>query len=101
MLELRYFNNNKPEVPVVCRTALKINRSLNVIELVNQIKIHGYINGEMEERSEYVKRIKGFPLVEIQERQGKALISSLSVEKAITDPVAGKLLTNMIESVMK
>jgi hypothetical protein len=41
IFDIRYFNNNKTEEPKVCNDAFKINRSANVIELVNQTKIHG------------------------------------------------------------
>ena len=101
LLELRYFNDNTREIPTVCNSALKINRNQNVIELVNHTKIHGYINGEMQQRSEYVKTIKGFPLLQINDNNGIAIVSTMLVEKAITDPVAGKLLVNMINSLAK
>ncbi|MDR2682787.1 MAG: glycoside hydrolase family 2, partial [Dysgonamonadaceae bacterium] len=94
-LELRYFNNNRREIPVVCYAALQVNRNEHVVELANQTKIHGYIEGDMEKRTNTVQRIKGFPLLEIREG-GSALISTMATDKAATDPVAGKLLTNMI-----
>jgi hypothetical protein len=87
LLELRYFNNNKREIPVVCYSAFKINRNPNVEELANQTKIHGYIEGEMDTRSDYVKTIKGFPLLRITEGKGCALISSMAHEKTTTDPL--------------
>ncbi|MCW3092988.1 MAG: cbgA 2 [Ferruginibacter sp.] len=99
-LELRYFNNNKREVPVVCTAALKINRNANVEPLAMQIKIHGYINGEMEQRSEYMKTIKGFPIIKIKDN-GAAIISTMSLDKALTDPIAGKLLINMLTELAK
>lgn len=99
LLELRYFNDNKRELPLVCHAAFQVNRGPNVMELANQTKIHGYINGDMEERSEYVKTIKGFPLLEIKDG-GSALISTMAVEKGNTDPVAAKLLTNMIRHLL-
>jgi len=100
LLELRYFNNNKREIPTVCHSAFKINRNPNVEELANQTKIHGYIEGEMEERSNYVKTIKGFPILKISVNKGTALISSMAHEKTITDPIAGKLLVNMINEML-
>jgi hypothetical protein len=99
-LDLRYFNNNKREVPTVCYAALKINRNEHVIELANQIKIHGYIDGDMAQRLASIQRIKGFPLVEIREN-GSALISTMATDKSLTDPVAGKLLINMINYFIK
>jgi hypothetical protein len=100
LLELRYFNNNKREIPVVCYSAFKINRNPNVEELANQTKIHGYIEGEMDTRSDYVKTIKGFPLLRITEGKGCALISSMAHEKTTTDPIAGRLLMNMINELV-
>ena len=100
MLELRYFNNNKREVPTACHAAMKVNRHENVIELANQTKIHAYIQGEMEERTKYIQGIKGFPLLEIKDN-GSALISTMATDKATTDPVAGKLLSNMIDYLTK
>jgi len=99
--ELRYFNNNEREIPTVCHSVLKINRNPNVTELASQIKIHGYVNGTMAQRSEYIKTIKGFTLVEIRDNQGIALISTMAVDKAVTDPVAGKLMVNMINRLVK
>jgi hypothetical protein len=95
VLELRYFNNNKREIPTACHAAFKINRNPNVTELANQTKIHAYIEGEMEARIAYIQKIKGFPIIEIQDN-GLALISVMATDKSITDPVAGKLLINMI-----
>jgi hypothetical protein len=100
VLDLRYFNNNKREVPKVCHAALKVNRNEQVIELATQIKIHGYIEGDMDKRVAYMQQIKGFPLIEVKEN-GSALISTMATDKALTDPVAGKLLTNMINYMVK
>ena len=100
LLELRYFNNNKREIPAVCRLALQLNRNENVEELASQTKVHGYINGDMEKRSDYVKTIKGFPIVKIREGKGETLISTMSHEKSLTDPVAARLLANMINSMI-
>lgn len=100
-LELRYFNNNKREIPTVCYASMKVNRHPNVTELANQTKIHGYINGEMDQRSEYVKTIKGFPLLEIKDGNGAVLISTMATDKAATDPIAARLLANMISYFLK
>lgn len=100
LLELRYFNNNKREIPMACYAALKVNRHENVIELANQTKIHAYIEGDMEKRTRYIHNIKGFPIIEIKDK-GSVLISTMATDKATTDPVAGKLLINMINYLSK
>lgn len=96
LLDLRYFNNNIAEIPTVCNSVLKIYRNPNVEELTSQMKIHGYINGNMQERSAYVKTIKGSTIVRVKDSHGTVLISTMSLHKANTDPIAGKLLVNLI-----
>ena len=99
LFDIRYFNNNKTDIPTVCNFAFKINRNPNVIELANQTKIHGYINGEMMVRSNYVKTIKGFSIIRIN-KGGSAIVSGMQLEKATTDPIAGRLLVNMINDLL-
>jgi beta-galactosidase len=109
-LELRYFNDNQREVPVVCHAALQINRNPHVAALAMQMKIHGYVQGDMARRMSYMESIKGFPIVQITDggpatgttaTGGKALISTMALDKAATDPVAGRLLSNMIDVLLK
>jgi hypothetical protein len=76
-----------------------VNRHANIVELANHIKIHGYINGEMQQRSDYVKSIKGFPIIRIN-NGGSAIVSGMQLEKATTDPIAGRLLVNMINDLL-
>jgi hypothetical protein len=97
--DIRYFNNNKTDIPTVCNAAFSINRHANVLELANQTKIHGYINGEMQQRSDYVKSIKGFSILRINQG-GSAIVSGMQLEKATTDPIAGRLLVNMINDLI-
>ena len=99
LFDIRYFNNNKTDIPTVCNMAFKINRNQNVIELANQTKIHGYINGEMQMRSNFAKSIKGFSILRIN-TGGSAIVSGMQLEKASTDPIAGRLLVNMINDLL-
>ena len=100
--DLRYFNDNRREVPTVCETIYHINRNDDVITpLVMQQKIHGYIDGDMKTRAEHVAKMRGFALLDIKHGKGGALVSSLETNKAATDPVAGRLLANMINEVSK
>jgi beta-galactosidase len=98
-LDLRYFNN-KREIPTICLASFKVNRNPKLELLASQTKIHRYVEGEMNERSESMKMIKGYPLLRITDN-GTIIISTMSVDKATTDPIAGKLLLNTINNVMK
>jgi len=99
VLGLRYFNNNKREIPTACNATLTLNRNENLTELAGQMKIHAYIDGGTpEDRIERIKSMRGFTLLQIKDGEGDAIISTLCTEKAGTDPVAGKLLVNMINT---
>ena len=101
-LELRYFNNNKREIPLACTATLKAIRHENVKELAAQMKIHAYIDGgKPEERIARIESMRGLTLLQIAENKGKSLVSTLCTEKATTDPIAGKLLVNMVNELLK
>ena len=76
VLELRYFNNNKREIPQACTATLKVHRHKNVTELAGSMR--------------------GLTMLQIADGKGEAMISTMCTEKATTDPVAGKLVVNMI-----
>jgi beta-galactosidase len=99
-LETRYFNNNKRESPSAISGAFRINRNPNVEALASFIKIHGYLSGNVNERINRLDQIKGFPIVKIKDH-GDVLLSEIRLDKALTDPVAGKLLVNMLIDLMR
>ncbi|NDV81738.1 glycoside hydrolase family 2 TIM barrel-domain containing protein [Bacteroides sp. 51] len=102
VLELRYFNNNKREIPLACNATLKAVRHENVTELAGQMKIHAYIDGgKPEDRIERIESMRGLTLLQISDGKGKSLVSTLCTEKATTDPIAGKLLVNMMNELLK
>lgn len=102
VLELRYFNNNRREIPLACTATLKANRNEQVTELAGQMKIHAYIDGgKPEDRIEKIESMRGLTLLRITDGKGTATVSTLCTEKAATDPIAGKLLVNMMNELMK
>lgn len=101
ILDLRYFNNNKREIPLACTATLKAVRHEHVKELAGQMKIHAYIDGgKPEDRIERIESMRGLTLLQITHGQGLATVSTMCTEKADTDPVAGKLLVNLINDLL-
>ena len=101
VLDLRYFNNNKREIPLACHATLKANRNENVTELAGQMKIHAYIDGgKPEDRIQKIESMRGLTLLQIKDGKGTVTVSTLCTEKADTDPIAGKLLVNMINTLV-
>lgn len=100
-LELRYFNNNRREIPTACNTTMQVNRSEALTELAGQIKIHAYIDGGgSKARLDRINSLRGFTMVGINEGKGSAIVSTMATQKADTDPVAARLLRNMAETLV-
>lgn len=96
-MELRYWNDNRRDIPTVCHAAIKTVRSVNVEELVGQMKIHAYIDGGKPlDRIRRIDQMRGYPLIRIKDGKGSVLVSTMSTDKAETDPIAARLLENMI-----
>lgn len=73
-----------------------------VIELAGQMKIHAYIDGgKPEDRIKRIDSMRGFTLLQIKDGKGLATVSTICTEKADTDPVAGRLLVNMINELVR
>ena len=68
-------------------------------ELASQMKIHAYIDGGApEDRIKKIESMRGLTLLEITDGKGKAMVSTIATDKAATDPVAGRMLANMIST---
>ncbi len=101
-LDLRYFNNGKREIPLACNAAIKAVRSENLTELASQMKIHAYIDGgKPEDRIAKIESMRGLTLLEIADGEGRGIVSTMSTEKADTDPIAGRLLANLVSDISK
>ena len=95
-MELRYWNNDRREMPLACTATLKTRRCAEVEELAGQMKIHSYIDGgRPDDRIRRIDQMRGFPLVRIG---GNAVVSTMCTEKAPTDPIAAQLLLNLINT---
>ena len=98
-LDIRYFNNNQREIPLACTATLKAERADAVKELASQMKIHAYIDGGApEDRIKKIESMRGLTLLEITDGKGKAVVSTIATDKTTTDPVAGRMLANMIST---
>lgn len=94
-LEIRYFNNNERENPIVMKAAYQINRGDKIQPLASFAKVHGYLEGNIYERTKILDSIKGFPILKIKNK-GTAILSEAILSKGLTDPIPAKLFVNMI-----
>ncbi|MBM4153059.1 MAG: hypothetical protein FJ220_06025, partial [Kiritimatiellaceae bacterium] len=85
-------------VPIACRIAYNVNDLPHVTRLAETTKVHGYYHSD--KNIFYPKhtfdQVHGYPLVEIQKGSGRIIVSSMCLD-AEQDPIAGKLLANLID----
>jgi beta-galactosidase len=99
-MELRYFNNNERQNPTVSTGAYRINRNSGIEAYAAFTKVHGYLEGNIYQRTKSLDAIRGFPIVKITNK-GTAILSEMLLTKGSTDPIAAKLFVNMIEELIK
>ncbi|MGH7954110.1 MAG: hypothetical protein ACREFE_19625, partial [Limisphaerales bacterium] len=89
-LDLSWFQRGERQIPIACTGTYRITENTtNVFPLADQCDIHGYL----QEPSDVVK-ISGTPLLEIRIGKGKLIASEFHLESK--DPIAQRLLTNII-----
>jgi len=91
-MDLRYFNNNEPEKPLVYNGLIQVTKSPSINSLASGCE-HRY--ARIQDRRKEMLTMKGFPIISI-ENGGKSILSKMFTNKGIYDPVEGKLLMNMI-----
>lgn len=96
-MDLRYFNNNKSEKPLVFNGMIQVHKKPEISSLSAACE-HRY--ARIQDRRKEMLTMKGFPIVLI-EKGGKLILSEMMTEKGIYDPVAAKLLCNMINELSK
>jgi len=96
-MDLRYFNDNKREVPMVCKGLVQVNEEMDLQCLAAGCP-HRY--ARVENRRSEMLTMKGFPIIKIIDK-GQVIISEMTTEKGVTDPVMGKLLVNMLIDLSK
>jgi hypothetical protein len=87
-------------VPIACESAYNVNDLAHVTRLAETTKIHGYYRPEQDSylpgRILNYDGIHGYPLVEIKKGTGRIIVSSMCLD-AEQDPIAGKLLANLLD----
>ena len=96
-MDLRYFNNNKAEKPLVYTGLIQVNEDSEVEPLVSGCE-HRY--ARIKDRRKEMITMKGFPILSI-ENGGKVILSEMMLNKGGADPIAAKLLSNMIIDLTK
>lgn len=91
-MDLRYFNNDKGQKPLVYNGLIQVYKKDEIKSLVSGCE-HRYARGS-DQRAQLLT-MKGFPIISIKDG-GKVVLSEMMLDKGLFDPVAAKILGNMI-----
>lgn len=91
-LDIAWFGRGQRQLPIACTGVYQIAEGRKDISaLADQCDLHGYLNSPS-----LVQKYGGTPLVEIRIGKGCLLASELNFESAANDPIAKRLLSNII-----
>lgn len=93
-LDLSWFESDGRRVPIACSGIYTIDSSnTNITALAWQCDFHGYLQKPSD-----IEKYSGSPLVEIRFGNGVLIASEMCYEAGDEDPIARRLLSNMISS---
>jgi hypothetical protein len=96
-LDLAWFEMGPETLPYACAGDYQIQRSCpEVTALAWHLPIHGYL-----QKPEDVVGLSGSPLVEVQSGKGRLISSEMALESGGNDPVARRLLCNILSYLQK
>lgn len=91
-LDLAWFYDGERRVPKACSAVYKIDGTKpEITALANYCDIHGYLQQAAD-----IRKYTGTPLLEIRAGRGRVIASELCLEKGATDPIAQRILSNII-----
>lgn len=92
-MDIRYFGLSDRRVPCAAVGYFHLTDSPNVSNIAETYKIHGYM-----QKPDDILKYGGAAIVEIKYGKGKVLISLAHIQSAALDPIAAKLLDNILKS---
>lgn len=97
-LELAWWQQEGREKPLACRRSFRLKTNDNITALSTYLRPHTDIGSKPEV---YLKEMSGIPLMEIKDKKGRLIASEMETNEGLKDPIAAKLLLNLIKELLK
>lgn len=91
-LELSWWQADGRETPLACRRSFRLKHHNGIQQLATYLRPHVYLGNPAEQLPE----MSGSPLLEINIGKGKIIASEMMLNASTKDPIAAKLLSNLI-----
>ncbi len=96
-LDLSWFELGAKTIPTACSGGYAIDRGRDdVVALADSCDFHGYLKKEQD-----IVKFSGVPLVEMDLGKGRVVASEMTLEAAPSDPIARRLLGNLLHLLMR
>jgi hypothetical protein len=93
-LDLAWFEMGEGRIPKACRGVYQVEpRRADTSMLAEVIDIHGYLKTPAD-----LAKYRGTPLVQLNDGKGRVIASEMMLFEAQQDPIAGRLLSNLIKA---
>lgn len=97
-LELSWWQPSNDIYPTACKRSYRLKEGLNENKLATFIEVHSYLGGN---RGEKLNEMSGAPLVQFEIEKGIIIASEMDLNIGWKDPISGKVLSNIIEMLLK
>jgi len=96
-LELSWWQSDGRNIPISCRRSYRFKIKEDVEELCTYLRPHVYLSNPKEQ----LREMSGSPFVEIKVGDGKIIACEMEVNAGLKDPVAARLLLNLVEMLVE
>jgi hypothetical protein len=92
--DLQWWNVEPGKTPYACRRSFRLKDHPGAEALATYLRVHWYMSNPPEQ----LKDMSGTPLFEVALGRGRIVVCEMELEAAARDPLAGRLLRNLISS---
>lgn len=97
LLDMSWWQQNGREKPRACRRSFRFKTLKDITPLATYLRPHVYLGRPTEQLPE----MSGSPLAEIKVKKSKIITSEMELNQSAKDPVAAKLLVNIIKYLLE
>ena len=94
--DLQWWNVEPGKTPYACRRSFRLKDHPGAEALATYLRVHWYMSNPPEQ----LKDMSGTPLFEVALGKGRIVVCEMELEAAARDPLAGRLLRNLISSLV-
>ncbi|MFV2065424.1 MAG: glycoside hydrolase family 2 protein [Pirellulales bacterium] len=92
--DLSWWNVEAGKIPYACRRSFRLKDAANIEALATYLRVHWYLSNPPEQ----LKGVSGSPLFQVTLGKGRIVVCEMELGAAAGDPLAGRLLRNLITS---